>query len=64
MNIPSQTPPVARHSVEASTIGARSNREASATQPGQGVQPAQSKCAHVWGPAKSLCYALQYGISV
>jgi hypothetical protein len=64
MHIPLQAPPVIRSSIAVREWRDAGCEDAPAAQLGAGVEASQSPCENVTGPAKSLCYALRYGISM
>ncbi len=64
MKVPLQAPPVDRYSYEAGESDAGSTEDVQAIEPRLGVRASQSPCQSVSGPARSLCYALRYGISM
>jgi hypothetical protein len=54
MNMPMQSPPVYRDDRPSGSPGQNS----------AGVEAAQSRCSHMTGMARQMCYATLYGVSV
>ena len=66
MHIPIQAPPIIRN-----PVAARAGRDADyyyedmpATQHESGVEASQSPCESLTGPARPMCFAMRYGISM
>lgn len=65
MHIPVQAPPIIRN-----PVAARAGRDADyyedmpATRHESGIEASQSPCESLTGPARSMCFAMRYGISM
>jgi hypothetical protein len=63
-SMPPQTPPVLRDPYAAERPGDTDEAEWCGAGAGAGVLPSQTRCDHLRGPARSMCYASLYGVSV
>jgi hypothetical protein len=63
VSVPLQSPPVDRN-LSRGGDHRLTGQEPAGFQPCGGVQASQSWCDRLTGPAQSLCYAAEYGISV
>jgi hypothetical protein len=63
ISIPPQSPPIDRQHLSGNDSGPAEG-EPAYMQAWGGVHASQSWCDRLTGPAKSLCYAAEYGVSV